>query len=161
MSEQFFKKIVVAITGSESSMHAAMYAILFAKAHACKLKFVFVVDMATIKQLTVAHFFSSDESESYKKNLTSEGEKILAYVERLSKSKSIPCETELRSGSVWAELVKVSDEWNADVIIAGGHLSASKQNASVENNLRDLLASAHCSVLVAKDKNVEERFKLA
>lgn len=159
MSEQFFKKIVVAVSGSESSIHAAMYAILFAKSYSCKLKFVFVVDTETIKQLTVAHFFSSDESEAYKKNLRSDGEKILAYISQLSKKKGVPCETEMRDGSVWAELVKISDEWNADLIIAGGHQKKGKQNADAA--LRELLASSHCAVLVTKDKNIEERFRLA
>ena len=72
-----FKKVIVAVNGSEQSIHASMYSILMAKQLGCELKAVYVVDTATIRQLTLSKFLISDESNNYEKSLEEEGKKLL------------------------------------------------------------------------------------
>jgi nucleotide-binding universal stress UspA family protein len=48
-----FQTVVVAVSGSEASVSAAKYAIVFAKQYRCRLVAVNVVDTATLKELRV------------------------------------------------------------------------------------------------------------
>ena len=46
MAKSFFKKIVVAINGKQSSIQTAMYAVMMAKIYNIEIRFVFVIDTA-------------------------------------------------------------------------------------------------------------------
>ena len=81
MSKSFYKKIIVAINGSQSSIHAAMYAIMMAKSYNLALKVVYVVDTATIKYLTMNKFFITEEKEEFEKKLKIDGEHYLNSIE--------------------------------------------------------------------------------
>src|SRR5574344_844317 len=100
MSKSFYKKIIVAINGSQSSIHAAMYAIMMAKSYNLALKVVYVVDTATIKYLTMNKFFITEEKEEFEKKLKIDGEHYLNSIEMLSFSKGIKIEKELRCGGI-------------------------------------------------------------
>ena len=65
MAREFFKRIIVAINGSESSIHAAMYGILMARCYNLKMKAVYVVDSATIKYLSLNKFLIDEEKYNY------------------------------------------------------------------------------------------------
>ena len=71
-----------------------MYSILMAKQLGCELKAVYVVDTATIRQLTLSKFLISDESNNYEKSLEEEGKKLLESVVQLSKQKGVKIQTE-------------------------------------------------------------------
>ena len=63
MIKPLIQKVVVAINGSEQSLHAAMYAILMAKQYKCSLKAVYVVDTAALKFLSMSRFFLKNERQ--------------------------------------------------------------------------------------------------
>lgn len=161
MSKDFFKKIVVAINGSESSIHAAMYGIMMARCYGCKLKAVYVVDMATIKYLSMNKFLISEESSDFETALTDEGNNSLKYIERLALSKGVKIETELRKGGVYSELSKCCQEYGADVLLVGGsEVKAGEQRKTkVSDAERDLLLSAPFPILVVKKPEIERLFK--
>ena len=73
MIKPIFQKVLILINGSESSIHAAQYGILMAKLYRCTLKAVYVVDTATLKQLTLSKFFVAEESSEYEESLTADG----------------------------------------------------------------------------------------
>lgn len=73
MIKPLVKNVLVAVNGSEASIHALMYGIILAKQQHINLKAVFVVDTATLKQLTLTKFFVADESENYEENLITDG----------------------------------------------------------------------------------------
>ena len=54
MTKPLFSNILVAVSGSDASIHAAKYAIIMAKQYRCRLSAVYVVDTATIRQLTLS-----------------------------------------------------------------------------------------------------------
>ena len=160
MIKPLFQNIIVAVNGSEQSIHAAMYAILMAKLYRCHLKVVYVVDTATLKKLTLSKFFVSEESASYEKNLTEDGNRYLVYISDLAKSKGVTIETELRKGAVWS-----ADDFNAGLILLGGR-PYSKSDGAIRHDATsmansEIIGSAHCSVLVVREPKIEQLFKLA
>lgn len=167
MLKPLFKKIVVAVNGSSSSLLAAMYGIIMAKQYKCELKAVYVVDTATLRQLEISRFFVPDESARYEANLNSDGRHYLDYVCDLAKQKGVKLQTELRKGSVWSEIITVADDFKADLILLGGKKN---ENDSMNTILRhsrlsvtnsEIIGSANCNVLVVCENEVEKLFKLA
>ena len=168
MSKPLFRRILVAVNGSEASIQAAMYGIIMAKTYHLDLKFIYVVDTATIKRLTLSKFFASDERKLYEENLIADGKKYLAYTGDLAKSKGVTAETELLNGAVWAEIVKAADDYNADFILLGGKIrdvsyspSGTNRSDVVSLDQSQTIAAANCSVIVVKQKDIEQLFKIA
>ncbi|MBQ0052410.1 MAG: universal stress protein [Treponema sp.] len=168
MIKPLIQKVVVAVNGSEQSIHAAMYGIMLAKQYKFELKAVYVVDSATLKQLELSKFFLAEEAERYAKNLNSDGERYLKYVAELAKQKDVKIETELRSGAIWSELIKSAEDYKADLILLGGKEHGS--NASMNSVLRhdkisatnsEIIGSSNCNVLVVRKPEIEKLFKLA
>lgn len=165
MIKPLFQKIIAAYNGSQASLSAVMYAIMMAKQLKCQVKVVYVVDTDTIKKLTLTKFMVKDEGESIEQGLQADGERNLAFAQKLAKSKGIKIETELKKGAVWAEIIKTADEYNADLILLGGH----KQNNSPSLSRKDMVSlqdgeiigSAHCSVMVVNVPQLDQLFKLA
>ena len=164
MIKPLFQKLIVAVNGSERSIHAAMYAIMLAKQLKCDLKAIYVVDTATIRQLTLTKFFVSEESANFETNLTEDGTRYLNYVASLAKQKGVKIETELRKGSVFSEIIKAADDYKASAILLGGkeHETAFTGNRdSISANNGDIIANARCNVLVVREPDIEKLFKIA
>lgn len=161
MIKPLFQKVLIVVNGSEASIHAAQYGILMAKLYRCSLKAVYVVDTATLKQLTLSKFFVADESHEYETNLTSDGLRYLHYVEDLGKAKGITIESELRKGSVWSEVVSTANDMKADLILLGGIESHSDDNRDVLSTAyREILINANCSVLMVRQQMIEQMYKV-
>lgn len=161
MIKPLFQKIVVAVNGSESSVCAAMYGIMMAKTLNCKMKAVYVIDTATLKQLEMLRFLHAAERNRYEERLGSDGQRNLDYISNLAKGKGIKIETELKKGAVWSELVRVSDEFESDLILLGGQISGNvlkRDKISAANS--EIIGSSPKNVLVVKDSGIESRFKL-
>ena len=167
MIKPLFQNVLVAVNGSESSIHAAMYGILMAKLYHLHLKIVYVVDVATLKQLTLSKFFVAEESESYEESLIADGKKYLNYVTGLATSKGLRIDTELRKGAVWSEIILAADESKSGLIILGGREPiASSYGNTVRHNVvsaarSEIIGSAHCSVLVVHEPHMEQLFNIA
>lgn len=166
MVRPLFQNVLIVINGSEASIHAAQYGILMSKLYHCKLKAVYVVDTASLKQLTASKFFVADESHMYEESLHSDGQRYLEYVSDLAKAKGIKIETEIRSGAVWSEVIMAADEMKAGLILLGGYKSEMNSSAiekhdAVSSSSRDIIAHANCSVLVVREKMIEQLYKLA
>ncbi len=166
MIKPLFQNIIVAVNGSEQSIHAAMYAILMAKLYKSHVKVVYVVDTATLKKLTLSKFFVSEESASYERNLSEDGYRYLTYVADLAKSKGIQIETELRKGAVWSEIITAADDFKAGLILLGGKPTALEMDGNIKHDATsmansEIIGSAHCSVLVVREPKIEQLFKLA
>ena len=163
MIKPIFQHVLVAVNGSESSIQAAMYAIIMAKVYHSKVKVLYVVDTAAIRQLTLSNFLVSDESQSVENNLVSDGEKTIAYIESLAKSKGIKIESEIKKGAVASEILKTSEEYKANVILLGGKLhsnTASYVHDDIGIETRKILSNAHCPVMIVKQYYIEQMFKL-
>jgi len=161
MNKPLFSNIVVAISGSDASILAAKYAIVMAKTYKCRLSAVYVVDTATIKQLTLSKIFIQEESQDYEKSLEANGERYLSFVEELARTKNVKIERELRRGTVYTEILDVADKKSADLIILGGWEKERSSREIFSHAHREIMINAKCSVLLVKEPNVDLIYKQA
>ena len=160
MIKPLFNNILVVINGSEASIQAAQYGVLMARLYRCDMKAIYVVDTATLKELTISKFFVFVESSEYEKSLTEDGKRYLNYVENLAKAKGIKIETELRKGSVWSEVIAYADDSKTDLILLGEHKHIQSKDV-ISSIYREIISHANCSVLVVKEKDIEKLYKMA
>lgn len=170
MIKPLFQNIVVAVNGSQSSIHAAMYGILMGKLYRSNVKFVYVVDTATVKRLTMSKFFIAEESSEFEHHLRYDGQKYLDYVMKLAASKNVKAECQLREGSVWLEVVNAASEYKAGLILLGGngraealenHNESSFGRGLFSSTDKEIICNSHCSVMVVHEPKIEQLFKLA
>ena len=153
--------IIVAVSGTDKSIEAAKYAIAMAKMYRCKITAVYVVDIATIKQLTISRIFVQDESIEYEKSLETNGNRYLAFVEELARSKDVKIERELRKGAVYTEILAAADEHKADLILLGGIIKNNKANSRdiIGHSQKEIIANAKCSVMIVKEPDIDQIYK--
>ncbi len=161
MIKPLFSNIVVAVSGSDASIHGAKYAIIMAKLYRCRLSAVYVVDTATIRQLTLSKIFIQEESQEYERSLEANGERYLAFVDELAKAKGVKAEKELRRGAVYTEILGVADEKKADLIILGGWEKERSARDIISHSHREIMVNAKCSVFVVKEPNIDQLYKQA
>ena len=160
MIKPLFNNILVVLNGSEASIQAAQYGILMARLYRCDMKAIYVVDTATLKELTISKFFVNEESLDYENSLTEDGKRYLQHVENLAKAKGIKIETELRKGSVWSEVVTYAEDSKVDLILLGEH-QHNESKDSITSTYKEIISHAGCSVLVVRQKNIEQLYKMA
>ena len=161
MIKPLFSNIVVAISGSDASILAAKYAIVMAKMYRCRISAVYVVDTATIKQLTLHRIFIQEESQEYEKSLEANGERYLTFVEELAIAKGIKIEREMRRGAVCSEILAVADEKRADLIILGGWEKDRSPRDIISQSHREIMVNAKCSVMLVKEPEIDRIYKTA
>jgi len=163
LSKSFYQQIVVAINGTQASIHAAMYAIMMAKTYKIPLTFVYVVDTATIKYLSMNKFLVADERMNLEEHLLENGKKYLKHVEALAVSKGLKVQTQMRTGGVYSEIIQTASELNADLIIIGGkgeNKNALTTRSNVSSVEKDILIHSKIPVLVVQKEKIEEEFKI-
>ena len=163
MGKSFFKKIIVAINGRQSSLHAAMYAVMMAKTYNITLKFVYVVDTATIKYLAMNSLIMTDSKYTLEEKLRADGQNYLNYAVMLASKKGVSVQTELRSGGVYTEILKAADEFDADLIVLGGNTSTDKsvsKNNVLSHHQNEVLSSSKCPVMIVQKPDIEKLFNI-
>ena len=153
--------IVVAVTGTDASILAAKYSIVLAKTYHCKLTAVYVVDTATIRQLTMSKIFIQEEAADYEKSLEANGSRYLVYVDELAGAKGVKVEKVMRKGAIFTEILQVADEKKADLILLGGWEKDTKTRDIIGHSHREIMANAKCSVLLVKEPNIDQIYKHA
>ncbi|HZK20323.1 MAG TPA: universal stress protein [Treponemataceae bacterium] len=160
MKTSLFQNVLVLINGSEASIEAVRYGVVLAKYSKCNLRALYVVDTATLKQLTLNKFFVEEESLDFEKSLRNDGVKYLKYAEEIAKAKGIKIETEIRSGSVWGETIAVASEMKSDLILVSGlEQKQDKIHAVATMSYHELMKHAHCSVLMVRNENIEKLYE--
>jgi nucleotide-binding universal stress UspA family protein len=154
--KKILDSIVVAISGSDASIHAAKYGIVMAKKSGCKVIAVYVVDTASIKQLQMSKIFLPEESSSYEQNLAQNGEKYLDFVVRLGQEKGITIQRELRRGAIYTEILAAAEDYVADCILLGGWEEGRSSLDIINHAQKEILLKSSCSVLVVKEPDIDE-----
>lgn len=161
MAKSFFKKIVVAVNGKQSSIQTAMYAVMMSKIYNIEIRFVFVIDTATIKFLSINKLIVSEDLEE---RLEADGKRYLEYVEMLSSSKGVKCQKDLRKGGVFSEVLKAAEEFDADLILLGGNIREVGKTGIKHNFLTSaetsILSNSKCPVMIVQKPNIEAEFKI-
>lgn len=164
MARSFFKKILVAVNGRNSSIHAAMYAIMMAKTYNLELKAVYVVDTATIKYLTMNKFLVSDEQNDFETKLTEDGNHYLSYIEMLAATKGVKIQKELRNGAVFTEILNAAEAFQSDLILLGGNEKEVGKTGikkyALSSSENEVLANSKCPVMIVQKPEIEKLFKV-
>ena len=161
MTKPLFKNIMVVINSTDSSINALKYAVLMSKLYRCKVYAIYVVDTATIRQLTLSRFLVEEESREYEQSLDENGQKYLQYADEIARAKGIRIETVFRRGVVWSEVVSAAEEFGIDTILLGGYeKGVIDQKDLLSSSSRAILLHARCSVLIVKEKMIEQLYKI-
>ncbi|MDR1836533.1 MAG: universal stress protein [Treponema sp.] len=159
--KQLFSNIVIVVTGTDASILAAKYAIVMTKLYHCKLSAVYVVDTATIRQLTLSKIFLQEEGAEYEKSLEVNGNRYLTFVDELANSKGVKIERIMRRGAIYTEVLSAADEKDADLILLGGWERDTKTRDIIGHSHREIMANAKCSVMLVKEPSIDQIFKKA
>jgi len=166
MIQPLFKNLLILVNGTDASINAAKYAIIMAKLYKCSVRAVYVVDVATIKMLSLNRIFIEEESLDYERSLEQNGKRYLSYVQKIGEEKGVRVATELRRGAIWSEIVACAEENEIDAILVGASGSETggaygDRNESISLTFKSVLAHSRCSVLVVREPKIEQLFKLA
>jgi nucleotide-binding universal stress UspA family protein len=153
--------VLVVVSGAEASISAARYAIALSKAYGSEVTAAYVVDTASIMQLTASRIFVDDESAEYERSLEGTGRRYLAFVAELAKAKGVAVSTLLLRGSIAGEIVKAAEDTAADcIIMGGGEREAGFRDILIEAN-REIARTSSCPILVIKGGAGENAYKRA
>jgi nucleotide-binding universal stress UspA family protein len=159
--KSFIRSIVVAVSGSVASVHAAKYAIILAKRSKSSLTAVYVADTDSINELISHKIFLADEGKEWEQSLKVNGQRYLDFVEELAKAKGLKITPQLRCGSIAGEIVNASVEKNADLIILSGFEKDEAKNKIISNIHKNIICNAKCSVLLAQGSNIDKLYRSA
>ena len=153
--------IVTAVTGTDASILAAKYAIVLAKQYQCKLTAVYVIDTATIRQLTLSKIFIQEEAAEYENNLEKNGNRYLTFVEELAHAKGVKIEKIMRRGAIFTEILHAAEDKNADLILLGGWEKDTKTRDIIGHSHREIMTNSKCTVVLVKEPNIDQIYKHA
>lgn len=167
MAKPLFRNIIVAFNGTKQSVHAAMYGILMAKTYHLSIKFVYVVDTATMAHLALSKFLTSDERKDFDEQLTADGKRHFNYVKRLAQKHNVEIETEMRRGSVAIEIISAAEDFSADMILVGmrdigasAGISTQSTGGGISALSVEIMAKARCPVLCVRKADIEDLFQV-
>ena len=159
--KKLFSNILVAVTGSDASIMAAKYAIVMAKLYHCQLNVLYVVDTATIRQLTLNKIFIQTEGAEYEKSLETNGQRYLTFVEELADAKGVKINKEIRKGAVQTEILTAANNHKTDLILLGGWENGRSSKDIISQIHREIMNNSKCSVLLVKEPDINEMYKHA
>lgn len=167
MVKPLFQNIIVAFNGTKQSVHAAMYGILMAKTYQLSIKFVYVVDTATMAHLTLSKFLTPDERKDFDEQLTEDGKRHFNYAKKLAQKHNVKIETEMRRGSVATEIISTAEDFSADMILIGmrdagaySRISTQANNGGTSTLSVEIMAKARCPVLCVRKADIEDLFQV-
>jgi nucleotide-binding universal stress UspA family protein len=140
-----FKKILVAMDGSEMSTKAFETALLLAGEHESMLSLVNVG-----KSLAIPQGMVIDSIDDVYDSMRKEGEELLSKGKWLAESQGITVETHYVEGDPAAQIIKLAKEGHFQLIVIGSRgLGPFKEMmlGSVSHRVSQL---SHCPVLIVK-----------
>lgn len=110
-----YKKIVLAVDGSEVGKNAAKHAVALAKSTGGKLIAVHVIPPFSVTEI------ESFKPDTIMKGLREEGEKILSDVKEIASKDGVQVDARIEDGIPYDRICEVAEESNADLIVMGSH----------------------------------------
>ena len=158
MQENHYSRILVAIDGSTSSMHAIDYAISIAVKNDSQLIILYIIDFYKYTHLSssiiLAPTFGSEKYLEEK----SEAEKLMNKIKENFKlkindnTKSKKLKTEIVEGakSVATTIMEYAESENVDLIIVGSRGRTSFKKLLLGSVSSNVIKNAHCAVIVVR-----------
>jgi len=112
------KKILIASDGSETSKNAAMKGIELAKRAGAEVLAVYVADVVLLNQIGDLIIFPGAKGK-IKEKMLEQGLKVAGTIEEIAKESGVACEVIVAEGDPGSELLRISQEQGADMIVMG------------------------------------------
>ncbi len=110
-----YKKVVLAVDGSDVSKVAAKHAVNLAKQGGGTIIAVHVIPPIDVTDI------ETFRPDTVLEGLKKEGEKILSEVKDLAEREDVQIQTRIADGVPYDKICEVADESDADLIIMGSH----------------------------------------
>ena len=156
---KLLKNVLLVISGTEASIDAGRYAIMFCKELNINLHVLYVVDTSTLKELLMSKIFIEEESKEYEKSLELDGAKYLDLIEEMAISKKQKINKLLKKGMISAEILNTVKENKIDLIILGEWQESKSRRDLISMESRYILANSSVSILIVKEQDLERKFK--
>lgn len=143
-------RILLYIDGSESSITAAQLAISMARAYACELRVIYVVNENLLNELLKAKIFVQVEKMDYERDLEEDGKRYLNYIVKLADRKNLKIETVLRKGVVHEEVAHEVEDCGADLLVQGELGEVLSLRDSFYEEGERILRKVKCPVMVVR-----------
>ena len=158
MQENQFSRVLVALDGSTSSMHATDYAISIAMKNDSQLIVLYVIDFYKYSHLSssiiLAPTFGSEkyleEKSEAEKLMNKIKEKFKLKIKGDMKSKELKTEIVEGTKSVAATIMDYAESENIDLIIIGSRGRTSFKKLLLGSVSSSIIKNAHCAVLVIR-----------
>jgi nucleotide-binding universal stress UspA family protein len=111
-----FRRMLVAIDGSEGSLKAAKIAIALASQQGAELLAAHVVDDEVVREF--CRGLAKDEKET-RQNLTANGRKYIAEIEKLGAQSSVGVRGLVEYGTPHEVLLKLAEKEKIDLLVIG------------------------------------------
>jgi nucleotide-binding universal stress UspA family protein len=155
-----FKNILVYVDGTESSISAAMAAIVLAKRLDASLTAIYVVNTKALQELVNARIFLEFEKVEYSRDIEEDASRYLNHVKELGIQKGVEIKTIKSSGSVHAEVTKYLLENRVDLLVLGGISQIHSRRDEFLSETDRVMRTAQCPVLVVRDNdNIWDMFE--
>jgi nucleotide-binding universal stress UspA family protein len=158
MQEKHFSRVLVAIDGSTSSMHAIDYAISIAMKNNSQLVILYVIDVYKYPYLPssiiLAPTFGSEKYLEERNEAEEQMNKIKEKYKQKTKNNidSKELKTEIVEGakSAATTIMEYAESENIDLIIIGSKGRTSFKKLLLGSVSSDIIKNAHCAVLVIR-----------
>jgi len=140
-----YKKIVLALDGSEISKNALRHAVELAKQNNATLIAVHVIPPIDVMDI------ETFKPETLLRGLRKEGEKILLEAQELAQKKGVEVQTRLEEGIPFEKICEVAQDSEADLIVMGSHGRTGIGKVLIGSVTERVISKTHCRpVLVVK-----------
>lgn len=140
-----YKKIVLAVDGSEVSKNALKHAVELAKENNGTLIAVHVIPPIDVTDIEVF------KPETLKRGLRKEGERILSEVIELAQKKGVKVQTIIEEGIPFEKICEVAENSDSDLIVMGSHGRTGIGKVFIGSVTERVISKTHCRpVLVVK-----------
>ena len=158
MQEKQFSRILVAIDGSASSIHATDYAISIAIKNDSQLIILYVIDFYKYTHLSssiiLAPTFGSEkyleEKNEAEEQMNKIKEKFKLKIKDNTKSRKLKTEIVEGAKSVATTIIEYAELENIDLIVIGSRGRTSFKKLLLGSVSSNIIKNAHCAVLVIR-----------
>ena len=148
-----FRNILVYLDGSESSVAAAMCAIILSKKLDAQLSAIYVVNTRALQDLVKARVFLDIEEREYRRDIEGDADRYLRHVERLGRQKGVQVVTVKASGTVHTEVRTYIKEHHMDLLVLGGLSEIHSRRDELLSETDRMMRTAACPVLVVRNND--------
>ena len=146
-AETPFSHILVAVDGSDASIHASDVAMRIASTHHIPITFVYVVDRTVVDRIAGTGSESTDE---VCRELEEKGRRYLDYLAIQARNKGLKADQVIRYGMPHSEITDLARDQGADLIAIGQGSRSGPRRALIGSVAARVVEYAHCPVLVVK-----------